>query len=99
MAEILAGQGWDLVIVGRSKGILESMRDELSAKHGVKIAVVEADLSLDGASQKVYAEVKEAGIEVDYLINCAGIGDFGLFMDSDLKKQEDITCRDTLRSP
>ena len=60
MAKILAGQGWNLVIVGRSKDILESMRDELSAKHGVKITVVEADLSLDGASQSIYKEVKEA---------------------------------------
>ena len=90
MAKILAGQGWNLVIVGRSKDILENMRDELSSKNGVKVTVVEADLSLDGASQKVYNEVREAGIEVDYLINCAGIGDFGLFIDSDLKRQEDM---------
>ena len=90
MARILAGQGWDLVIVGRSTGVLESMCDELSSKHGVKVTAVEADLSLDGASQKVYDAVKGAGIEVDYLINCAGIGDFGLFVDSDLKRQEDM---------
>ncbi len=88
MAKILAKQGWDLVIVGRSTDILEKMRDELSSENGVKVTVVEADLSLDGASQKVYDAVKEAGIEIEYLINCAGIGDFGLFLDSDLKRHE-----------
>lgn len=90
MAGILAGQGWDLVIVGRSTDTLERMRGELSSKYGVKVIVVGADLSQDGASQKVYDAVKDAGIEVDYLINCAGIGDFGLFMESDLKRQEDM---------
>ena len=90
MAKILAGQGWDLVIVGRSTATLEKMRDELSSEQGVKVTVVEADLSQDGASQKVYDAVKAQGIEVDYLINCAGIGDFGLFVESDLKRQEDM---------
>ena len=90
MARILAEDGWDLVIVGRSIGTLEGMRDELSSKNGVKVTVVEADLSKDGASQKVYDAVKAQGIEVDYLINCAGIGDFGFFVESDLKRQEDM---------
>ena len=31
MAKILAGQKWDLVIVGRSTAALEKMRDELSS--------------------------------------------------------------------
>ena len=88
MAKILAGQKWDLVIVGRSTAALEKMRDELSSEHGVKVTVVEADLSQDGAAQNVYNAVKEQGIEVDYLINCAGIGDFGLFVESDLKSVE-----------
>ena len=51
MAKILAGQGWDLVIVGRSTATLEKMRDELSSEHGVKVTVIEADLSQDGAVQ------------------------------------------------
>ena len=90
MAKVLAGQGWDLVIVGRSTAVLDGMCGELSSKHGVKVTVIEADLSLDGAAQKVYDAVKGQGIEVDYLINCAGIGDFGLFVESDLKRQEDM---------
>ena len=90
MAKVLAGQGWDLVIVGRSTAVLDGMCRELSSKHGVKVTVIEADLSLDGAAQKVYDAVKGQGIEVDYLINCAGIGDFGLFVESDLKRQEDM---------
>ena len=90
MARILAEEGWNLVIVGRSKDRLERMRDVLSSKNGVKVTVVEADLSLDGAAQGVYETVKGYGIEVDYLINCAGIGDFGFFVESDLKKQEDM---------
>ena len=79
MAKILAEEGWDLVIVGRSKDRLEKMRNDLSSENGVKVTVVEADLSLDGAAQGVYETVKGYGIEVDYLINCAGIGDFGFF--------------------
>lgn len=90
MADILAKEGWDLVIVGRSMGTLAEMRGRLSSENGVTVTVVEADLSSDGSSQKVFDAVAEAGITVDYLINCAGIGDFGKFANSDLKKQEDM---------
>ena len=90
MADILAKEGWDLVIVGRSMGTLAEMRGRLSSENGVTVTVVEADLSSDGSSQKVFDAVAEAGITVDYLINCAGIGDFGLFIESDLKRQEDM---------
>ena len=90
MARILAEEGWDLIIVGRNQSALSSLSEELSSKNGVKVTVVEADLSKDGAAQKVFGDVKASGINVDFLINCAGIGDFGEFAKADLKRQEDM---------
>ena len=90
MAGILAKEGWDLIIVGRNVAVMEDMRDRLSSEHDVRVNAIEADLSDDGAARKVFDTVKGMGTNVDYLINCAGIGDFGLFAESDLKKQEDM---------
>ena len=90
MARILAEEGWDLIIVGRNVDTLTALKDELSSKNGINVDVIQADLSEDGASRKVFDDVASMNKDVDYLINCAGIGDFGEFASCDLKRQEDM---------
>ena len=84
MAKILADDGWDLVIVGRNLKGLNELKDELP---DVKVTVMESDLSVDGAAEKLFDDVLAHGIEVDFLINCAGFGDLGPFAECDLNKQ------------
>lgn len=79
LARIHAEQGGDLVIVARSAGKLNQLKEELESKTSAKVTVVVKDLTLVNASQEVYEEVKKAGIEVDYLINNAGFGGQGKF--------------------
>jgi short-subunit dehydrogenase len=43
---------------------------------------------LKGAAEDVFDEVRSKSIIVDYLVNNAGFGDFGLFAGSDWEKQE-----------
>lgn len=89
MTQILAADGWDVVVAGRNTESLEKLRAKVTEKNSYITAyAVEADLSVDGAAQKLYADVKALGVNVDFLINCAGLGDFGPFAECDLKKQE-----------
>lgn len=78
-AHIHAEKGGDLIIVARRKDKLNQLKAELEQKHSIKVLVIAKDLSLANAPADIYQEVKEAGIEVDYLINNAGFGGRGKF--------------------
>lgn len=78
-SRVHAEQGGDLIIVARRAEKLAALKTELEKKHGVKVMVITKDLSMPQAAQEVYDEVKNAGIEIDYLINNAGFGGIGKF--------------------
>lgn len=78
-ARIHAAKGGDLVIIARRKDKLNELKQELENKHNVKVKVIAKDLTLPEAAIEIYNEVKESGMEVDYLINNAGFGGRGYF--------------------
>lgn len=79
LAYIHASKGGDLVLVARREGKLNALKDELENGHGIQVLVIAKDLSSPGATGEIYNEVKQAGIEVNYLINNAGFGGHGKF--------------------
>ena len=79
LALIHAKTGGDLVIVARSEGKLNQLKQEIESAHKVAVTVVAKDLTDPDAPKQIYDEVKGAGIEVDYLINNAGFGGRGKF--------------------
>ncbi len=87
-AKIHAENGGDLVLVARNKDKLDEIKSELESKHSVKVHVITKDLSLHGSAYDVYNKVNDLNIEIDYLINNAGFGDFSMFAESDWPKQE-----------
>jgi short-subunit dehydrogenase len=78
-ARIHAEQGGDLVIVARRQDKLNALKTELENKHDIKVMVIVKDLALPDAASEIYEEVKQAGVEVNYLINNAGFGGRGKF--------------------
>ncbi len=78
-AHIHAEQGGDLVIVARREDKLNALKTELVNKHGIEVMVIAKDLTLPGAASEIYRAVKQAGVEVNYLINNAGFGGRGKF--------------------
>lgn len=88
LASIHASKGDNLVLVARSGEKLEEIKAELEQKYKVKVHFLVLDLSLRTAPKKVFDEVTRHKITVDYLINNAGFGDFGLFSECDWDKQE-----------
>ena len=96
-AKIHASKGDNLVLVARSKDKLESLKFELEKQFGVSVSVIVKDLSDQYAPKAVYEQLKIQKIKVDYLINNAGFGDFGLFAETNWEKQLEminvnITC-------
>lgn len=86
-AKIHASKGDNLVLVARSKDKLESLKATLENQYGISAYVVSLDLSEADAPAKLHQELMSNSIQVDYLINNAGFGDFGSFSGSDKEKQ------------
>jgi len=76
---IHAGQGGDLILVGRSQSKLDEQAEAVRKQYGVTVHTIAADLATPDAAQFVYDTCKENGWTVDYLINNAGFGGQGDF--------------------
>ena len=80
----LARRGAHLVLVARRAEKLEALRQTLTARHpGIVVDIVTADLSVPGSGADVEAEVRTLGRSIDVLINNAGIGLHGKFVDQE----------------
>ena len=90
LAKVHAEHGGNLVLVARGKSKMDELKKELEEKYGIKVYTIGKDLSLQGSAKEVYDELKQQNISVDYLVNNAGFGDFGLFAHSDWNKQEQM---------
>ncbi len=86
-AKIHAAKGDNLVLVARGKDKMNLLKAEIEKRHPVSVYVIGRDLSDPGAPRTIYNELKTQKIQVDYLINNAGFGDFGLFEKSNWEKQ------------
>ena len=87
-AKILANLGYDLILVARSEDKLNQLADRLSSEFEVNSAVIVADLSKANAAQDLFQNVEEHRLQVDFLINNAGLLQNGFFTKLSLKKQE-----------
>jgi uncharacterized protein len=88
LARIHASKGDNLVLVARSCDKLDAVKRELEGGFNIEVNIIVKDLSVKDAAKEVYDEVKNKNIVVDYLVNNAGFGDFGMFAESDWNKQE-----------
>jgi uncharacterized protein len=86
-AEQLAERGCNLVLVARSEGKLKMVAQRLEQQHQIKTVVIAADLGSPAAVERVIAEVKTRGIDIDLLINNAGFGIFERFLETPLQRQ------------
>lgn len=79
LARIHAKEGGNLVLVARREDKLLELKEELEQKYHVDVKIIVKDLTVLESAKEIYQEIKEAGIEIDYLINNAGFGGRGKF--------------------
>jgi uncharacterized protein len=87
LAKIHASKGDNLVLVARNKTKLDEIKTELEKQFNISVYTIGKDLSLINAAQEVYNETNQQKIQIDYLINNAGFGDFGMFVETDWHKE------------
>jgi short-subunit dehydrogenase len=86
-ARTLAARKQNLVLVARSGEKLEALARELRTAHGVQLESISFDLAQTGAGQLLADELTGRGLEINLLVNNAGFGDQGRFLQLSLERQ------------
>ena len=74
LANLFAKDGYDLVLVARNKTQLEQNAEQLKKNYHINAITISKDLSEQNAAQTLFDEITNLGIEIDVLVNNAGIG-------------------------
>jgi len=86
LAKCFARDGFNLVLVARDEQELWHAAHELQ-EYGANVITLSKDLSDPDGAYGVYEEVKAKGIIVEALVNDAGQGVYGKFVDTDLHEE------------
>lgn len=90
LAVDLARTRHDLVLVGRDEKALASAREDCLRAGSPEVWGLAFDLALPDSSARVQAALAEKGIQVEILINNAGIGVHGEFADTALERELEL---------
>ena len=90
LAKIFAKDKINVILVARSEGKLKELAAELQKQFGIMVHVLAKDLSHCNSPKEIFEWCNQNNITVDYLVNNAGVGDFGLFTESRWTKQEEM---------
>jgi len=87
MAQLLAAKKFNLILVARSILILQKMKMELTKKYNIDVKYFQVDLSDVQSTQELYDIIKVHKLQVSHLVNNAGFGDYGSFLETSLEKE------------
>jgi uncharacterized protein len=89
-ANLLAARKANLILAARRTEPMERLAEQLRQRTGVSVVVEGIDLSESGAARELKSRLDDRGIAVDVLVNNAGYGLYGEFVDQPLQKTLDM---------
>jgi short-subunit dehydrogenase len=89
LARCFAADGHDVVLVARRRDRLDELASELAAQFHVKAHPIACDLREPGAVASLLEQLRVLGVELEFLVNNAGVGMAGLFAELDLARHEE----------
>ena len=89
-AKVFAKNNYNLILCSRNKESLYKIKSEISKEYKVEVNVFAKDLSKKEEAMELYKEVSKMGLDVDILINNAGAGYVGEFIEEDYERDENI---------
>ena len=87
LVRLLAKDGYNLVIVARNESDLQNVSNEMRHQYGIKVITMAKDLFNRENAFAIYEDLNAQGIEIEILINDAGQGQYGEFVDTDIWKE------------
>jgi short-subunit dehydrogenase len=85
-ATLLAERNANLILAARRTEPMEKLAEQLRQERRVSVVVEGIDLSIAGAGAELKSRLDERGVAVDVLVNNAGYGLYGDFVDQPLQK-------------
>ena len=90
LSKLLAQDGYSLIIVARDEFELRKVSDEFRSSYSSEVVTISKDLFDPDNAFALYDEIALKGIEIEILINDAGQGQYGEFVDTDIRRELDI---------
>ena len=87
LADVFAEHGHDLILVARNRERLEARAREIEQKFRVQVACIPEDLADPAGPRRVHEAVLGQGLDVHHLVNNAGVGLYGKFVNTDLQAE------------
>lgn len=77
-----AGRGHQLILVALPQSRLNNLAAFIRCKYNVDVIIYELDLSLEASCHQLHSDVRSSGVQVNILINNAGVGHTRSFTES-----------------
>ena len=90
LAKLFAKDGYNLVIAARNENELENTSAELERNFGIDVVTFSKNLFDPENAFDLYNEIILKGIQIDVLVNDAGQGHYGEFVDTDIHRELSI---------
>ncbi|MEJ2880528.1 SDR family NAD(P)-dependent oxidoreductase [Pedobacter sp. GR22-6] len=90
MVQQLAALEYNLIITARSEDKLVAMQQELTSRYGITVHHIATDLINKAQAVHLFNHVKNSGYLVSHLVNNAGFGEYGSFLETPLEKELDM---------
>ena len=88
LTRCFAQDGHNVIMVANHEDKLQQAAQQISTEFPlIRVETVSVDLSRDGAADRLYSEVQDKGLQVDFLVNNAGFGEKGPFLENELDKE------------
>lgn len=84
LARVHAKAGGDVILTARRQDALDALKQDLETTYSIEAIVLTADLADADGPDALYESIKSKPLDVDILINNAGIGGHGFFHERDL---------------
>ncbi len=91
-----AARGMDLLLVALPGSGLPELSDSIAREHGVSVDWLEADLTDSATLDRLIEMIRSKGLDIDLLVNNAGIGAVGPFADSAIDYEESVMQLNTI---
>ena len=90
LAQTCAKHGENLILIARRKERLEQLKNLIQKDHDVKIDIYDCDIALEVNRTKLFDYVEQQQYDISFLVNNAGLGCNGFFVEQDRAKERSL---------
>jgi uncharacterized protein len=87
LANVMAQRGHNLLLTGRANDILENLAVDLRRRYAVRVETICKDLADPSAAREIFDAAARHNLEIEILVNNAGLGFQGPLLLADLDEQ------------